>query len=384
MSAQMNLSELFESSLPSIVKIETFNAQNTPLATGTGFLISPEGEGISNLHLFKGAHKSQITTSNGKTYLIKDILYKNHSIDLVKFLVINKSNVEFSYMKLAKTLPKIGDDVFTIGNPIGLDFTITNGIISAIREKDGYGQVFQTNTPISAGNSGSPLIDMNGIVLGVITYTYTEGQNLNFAISLVNRELSIGFKKLDITKLPKEVIIASPDWIEDAYGIVRGFHAGMCENWRFNLEYKRNMKNFPDFEWDVYTIRTGKNISLESHVQGYYEGDIVGTTMMFATHKNMTYVISYGLDDTMHSNKGHSLLIISRITNGNVEYIFNGMIERKKLDNPNNRYFEEAGNSKVSILVEDKWYVRKIYIEDNYNEISANGVTFYINPYEFK
>jgi len=382
--AQMNLSELFQSSLPSIVKIVTYDAHNRPLATGTGFFISHEGKGISNLHVFRGAYKSQVTTSSGKTYIIKDIFYKNEELDLITFSVENNNQEEFPYLKLADKVPNIGDAVFAIGNPIGLDFTISNGIISSIREQEGFGQVFQTNTSISAGNSGSPLIDMNGLAIGVITFTYTEGQNLNFAISLVKRELSNGFKSLDITQLSKDKEPTSPDWIEDAYGIVRGFHAGMCENWRFNIDFKRNMAINPNFEWDVYTTGVGKPKSLESHVQGYYEGSIVGTTIMFATNRNMTYVISYGLDDSTHENTNHSLLIISRITNGEVEYIFNGMVERKKMNNSYNRYIEQAGNSRISVIIEDKWFVREIYLEDNYNQISANGVTFYINSYEFK
>ena len=79
--SQSNLSKLFESTLPSILKIETFDSNDNPLMSGTGFCIDPNGKAISNLHVFKGASRSQIKTSAGKTYKIDKIWYKSDSLD---------------------------------------------------------------------------------------------------------------------------------------------------------------------------------------------------------------------------------------------------------------------------------------------------------------
>jgi hypothetical protein len=382
--SQNSLSKLFDSALPSILKIETFDVNNRPLMMGTGFFISPKGKGVSNLHVFKGAFKSTVTTPSGKIYAIDSIWYKNDSLDLVTFTVIKAQNEIFPFLKIEKNVPKIGEDVFVIGNPIGLDFSVSNGIISSVRTQSGLGQILQTSAPISSGNSGSPLINMNGLVVGVITFTFTEGQNLNFAISLIDKKLTKEFKRLDVQKLSETNKNTISGWIDDAYGIVRGFHAGMCENWRFNIEFKRNMAHYPDFKWDVNLISSGRETPLESHVQGYHEGEIVGTTVMFVVDKNLTYVISIGIDNSIKPTANHALIIVSRIANGDITYIFNSMVEKTRLKSEDNRFLEQAGNSKISLVIEDKWYVRQISLEDNYNLISPEGEIYSLKLYDLQ
>lgn len=384
--SQDNLSKLFESALPSVLKIETFDENNRPLMSGTGFFISPKGKCISNLHIFRGAFKSKVTTPSGESYPIDSIWYKSDSLDLVTFTVVKQPNKVFPFLNIDKNVPKIGEDVFVIGNPIGLDFTVSNGIISSVRTQSGLGQILQTSAPISAGSSGSPLINMNGLVVGVITFTFTEGQNLNFAISLIDKKLSNEFKSLDLNKISETITNtnANPNWVNDAYGIVRGFHAAMCENWRFNIEFKRNMTQYPNFKWDVNIKALGRTTPLESHVQGYHDGEIVGTTIMFAVNKNLTYVISYGIDNNIKPTANYSLILVSRIANGDVTYIFNSLVEKIRLQSLENRFLEQTGNSKISMIIEDKWFVRQIYLEDNLNPISSNGETYYLNSYDFK
>lgn len=382
--SQSSLSKLFDAALPTVLKIETFDENDRPLMSGTGFFISAKGKGVSNLHVFRGAVKSTVTTASGKTYPIDSIWYKNDSLDLVTFTVIKAPNEEFPFLSIEKNEPKIGEDVFVIGNPIGLDFTVSNGIISSVRTQVGQGQILQTSAPISAGSSGSPLINMNGLVVGVITFTFTEGQNLNFAISLLDKKLTKEFKSFDAKKFTEEKKITNSDWIEDAYVDVRAFHAAMCMNWRFNLDFKRNMTTYPDFEWDVSIKASGRTIPLESHVQAYYEGEIVGTTIMFAVNKNLTYVISYGIDNSIKPAANYSLIIVSRITGGDVTYIFNNMVEKSRLKSYDNKFLEQTGNSKISMVIEDNWFVRQIFLVDNLNPISPNGETYYLKGYEIK
>ena len=84
-------------------------------------------------------------------------------------------------MKLAKILPKIGEGVFAIGNPEGLEQTLSNGIISSYREDKTY---IQTNTAITHGSSGGPLFNMKGEVIGIISLGKQEG-SLFFALSIL-------------------------------------------------------------------------------------------------------------------------------------------------------------------------------------------------------
>ena len=118
--SQNSLSKLFDAALPSVLKIETFDENDRPLMSGTGFFISPKGKGISNLHVFRGAFKSTVTTPSGKSYSIDSIWYKNDSLDLVTFTVIKDPNEVFPFLNIDKNEPKIGEDVFVIGNPIGM------------------------------------------------------------------------------------------------------------------------------------------------------------------------------------------------------------------------------------------------------------------------
>ena len=95
-----------------------------------------------------------------------------------------------------------GEEMLIIGNPLGLEYSVSNGIVSAIRNDETMGKVIQFNAPISSGNSGSPLIDLNGYVSGIVSYQYEEGQNLNFAISIQQLNLLEPVNKLQFPENP--------------------------------------------------------------------------------------------------------------------------------------------------------------------------------------
>lgn len=77
-----------------------------------------------------------------------------------------------------------GQRVLAIGNPLGLDRTVSDGLMSAVRGILGKIQIIQTSAPVSLGSSGGPLLDLKGEVIEVISATVSEGQNLNFAIGV--------------------------------------------------------------------------------------------------------------------------------------------------------------------------------------------------------
>jgi len=378
--SQNDFSKLFESTLPSVLKIETFDSDNIPLMSGTGFFIESNGKAVSNLHVFKGAFRSHITTSGGKTYDIDKIWYKNDSLDLVTFTIKKKDNEVFPFLRIATKLSKIGEEVFVIGNPIGLDFSVSNGIISSIRQQSGPGQIIQTNAPISAGSSGSPLMDMNGFVIGVITYTFTQGQNLNFAISLLDKNLSKDFIGLDLSKFSESIKKDNGKFIDDIYANVRGFHYAMCLNWRFNIDFKKSMIGGP--EWQVFISKSDKLTPIESYVQGYFGDKTAGTTAVLVVDKNLAYVISFGTDYSISPSAKSSLVLVSRITNGEASHIFNYVVENTRINSTDNRFLENVGNSRISMIIEDQIYVRSIQLDDHIEGIPFSGDTFYIKQYK--
>jgi S1-C subfamily serine protease len=84
---------------------------------------------------------------------------------------------------LSENLPEVGEKVVVIGNPLGLEQTVSDGIVSAIRSNQQAIKFIQITAPVSAGNSGGPLLNMRGEVIGVATFQYRQGQNLNFCVA---------------------------------------------------------------------------------------------------------------------------------------------------------------------------------------------------------
>lgn len=181
---ESDLSKLFLKLRPSIFLIETFNDLNEPIASGTGFFIESNGICLSNYHVFVNAKKAIIKTHDSKTFNIDNILSYDLKKDIIKFSVENPENLRFQSIILDTTDQKVGSKVFTIGNPLGLEYTLTDGIISAVRNYSDYGRLIQISVPVSSGNSGSPLLNLDGKAIGIVSMGINEGQNLNFAVSI--------------------------------------------------------------------------------------------------------------------------------------------------------------------------------------------------------
>jgi S1-C subfamily serine protease len=172
-----------EKCLSSVVVIETVNA------TGSGFIINPQGFIITNYHVISGQENIKVRLSDG-TRVEADI------ISLVKFkdlalIKINHPNIVAITLGNPSTI-RVGDPVYALGAPVGLQQTVTKGIVSALRplpapynalEKMQY---IQTDAAINPGNSGGPLINQNGEVIGVNNQKVVkEGvEGINFAISI--------------------------------------------------------------------------------------------------------------------------------------------------------------------------------------------------------
>jgi len=96
----------------------------------------------------------------------------------------------------------VGERIIVYGSPLGLEKTVSDGIVSAIREVPGHGTLIQITAPISPGSSGSPVLNMKGEVIGIATFQFIKGKNLNFAIpsKRVARLNLIEEKKTSITE----------------------------------------------------------------------------------------------------------------------------------------------------------------------------------------
>jgi len=179
---QETLPELIRRVKPSVVAVINYDAKGEVQMTGTGFFLRP-GQVLTNLHVIDGARSAEIRTldGKGKTYPVAGMLSIDDEGDLA-LLSVNLPAERARSLELASALPEEGEDIFVIGNPLRLEGSVSNGIVSAVREVPNLGEIVQITAPISHGNSGSPLFNMKGQVIGIITMKVTNGQNINLAL----------------------------------------------------------------------------------------------------------------------------------------------------------------------------------------------------------
>jgi S1-C subfamily serine protease len=190
----LSINEIYRRSAPGVVQIvSTTSAQQgtdpffgTPFsepgqkALGSGFVIDKEGHIVTNYHVVQGAQKIQVGFSNHSSYGAK-LVGSDASTDLA-VLKVDAPARALTPLPLGNSdKVQVGDEVVAIGNPFGLDRTATAGIISAIQRRitapNGFSidHALQTDAPINHGNSGGPLIDAHGAVIGVNSQIETGG-----------------------------------------------------------------------------------------------------------------------------------------------------------------------------------------------------------------
>lgn len=178
--AQDQLPELVRRIKPSAVAIETFDARGEKLARGSGFFVDVDRV-VTNRHVIDGAYRAEVHLNSGHTFPVKSVLAVDAEGDVALLKVDAPANL-VRPLSLDRTSPQEGESVVVIGNPFGLEGSVTNGIVSAVRDIPGFGRIIQITAPISPGSSGSPVVNMQGQVIGVATLQITGGQSVNFAI----------------------------------------------------------------------------------------------------------------------------------------------------------------------------------------------------------
>lgn len=182
--AQASLPDLVKRVKPTVVAIATYDADGEPAMTGSGFFVRP-GEVVTNLHVIRGAKRCEVKTldGKGKVFPVAGTLAVDEEGDLA-LLSVNMPQERPRASEIAQALPDEGESIFVIGNPLKLEGSVTDGIVSAVREVPNVGKIIQITAPISHGNSGSPVFNLKGQVIGVVTVKVTNGQNINLAIGI--------------------------------------------------------------------------------------------------------------------------------------------------------------------------------------------------------
>jgi Tfp pilus assembly protein PilF len=179
-ASQDLLPELVRRIKPSAVAIETFDSRGEKLTRGSGFFIESDRI-VTNRHVIEGAYRAEVHSSTGAVYPVRGVLAVDAEGDIALLKIDVPAN-QIRPLPLDKTSPQEGESVVVIGNPLGLEGSVTNGIVSAVRDIPTFGRIIQITAPISSGSSGSPVVNMQGQVIGIATLQITGGQSVNFAI----------------------------------------------------------------------------------------------------------------------------------------------------------------------------------------------------------
>lgn len=160
---------------------------------GSGFFIDEEGHILTNYHVVHGADRIEVTTlTDPKNPLLAKLIGEDKDMDVAIIKVDLPVKTKMPYLKLGDSdKARVGEWVIAIGNPFGLDHTVTLGIISAKgrplfagKDNNLYEDMIQTDAAINPGNSGGPLLNLQGEVIGINTAVSTSGQGLGFAIPI--------------------------------------------------------------------------------------------------------------------------------------------------------------------------------------------------------
>jgi S1-C subfamily serine protease len=172
----------------SVGTVYTYGRTGSPVAQGSAFVVSADGLAATNVHVLEGAFSADCRLGDGRLFQVVAV----HSFDAARDVAViqlgrtigNKLELPSALVAVklgSSEAVKVGDRVAVISSPRGLENTVSDGLVSSIRQ-DEQRRLLQTTAPISNGSSGGPLFNSKGEVIGVTTLQMSVGQNLNFAL----------------------------------------------------------------------------------------------------------------------------------------------------------------------------------------------------------
>ena len=175
------VAELARQARPSVVVISVAGRDGTQQGLGTGFVIAREGLIATNLHVIGEARPITVQTAEGKSLKVTGVRAWDRTLDLA---VIQVDAKELPALELGDSdKPQQGDPIVVMGNPFGLKHSVVSGVLSEQREIEGR-KMLQIAFPVEPGNSGGPVLDAQGKVLGIVTMKSRVTENLGFAVPI--------------------------------------------------------------------------------------------------------------------------------------------------------------------------------------------------------
>ncbi|MBL8006158.1 MAG: trypsin-like peptidase domain-containing protein [Ignavibacteria bacterium] len=417
----LNAGEIIEKFKPALISIwfhdrnyysyTSFRYIDTTVLSGSGFIFGEDGLIGTNYHVTENIDSLIVKTSDGMFYGAELIL-SDEINDFAILKLINPDNKKFPVVKLGNSdNVKAGTEVYAIGSPLGYEYTISSGIVAAVRENEKvsftdpvtyesvekqYEKVIQITAAISPGNSGGALFNTKGEVIGVTTFTYTGYGNLNFAVAINT------FRKLSALEETK-------NYINDSAILVK-----KEENlFNTNLKLARDLKSQVTYDWsysrlkdtmkmtDTFIVKQDsvnrsrlqtaekyfqKCISMKPDSFAVYQEllDMYVLTDNFSKAENLYKDIRYRFDSDSLLNLLSSNLAEAYSTSK--EYGKAIQFYEKMLKQDNTLYFiyyqiagiyEKTGDYKSAV----KEYNKLLALDSNYNEANLQLGKIYFNEF---
>jgi hypothetical protein len=242
-----------------IVSIVMSDKDSKPIAQGSGFVVSKDGLIVTNYHVIESGSSAIVKLPDGAFFVVDGVLAFDKPRDVA---VIKAHGQNFRTLTLGNSdRVQVGEEVVAIGNPLSLESTVSNGIVSGIRtvEEEG-GKFLQVTTPISPGSSGGPLFNMAGDVIGITTLFLKGGENLNFAIPINDAKRLLLANSSRLKDLPNEHESASADAPPSAAGegpqatnIARRYYLQLVYASAFSLLGKKRKGMMPTMDYACFS-----------------------------------------------------------------------------------------------------------------------------------
>jgi S1-C subfamily serine protease len=298
--------------------IIAFDRKGSPFSQGSGFILTAGGLAGSNYHVIKGAARAFASSPDGRVYDVGRIEGADLDKDLVVFQLYPRGSKQRAHDLSHVTLGSssnfgIGERVIAIGSPQGLE-TVSDGILSAVREVDGT-RFLQITAPVSPGSSGGPVLNSAGQMIGVATFQFNKGQNLNFAVAvdhlkpLLEQHLQLSFSEFQAIlgrqakrspELATEETSSSPNAKEQLghpsiasnshYLLVAGQFGGVIHNQSANVSAQFTIFSKEDAGQLSGCMLVFQPLFGSGPLEGYVEGD----TILFSVTSAIGKITAWG------------------------------------------------------------------------------------------